>query len=272
MGHPPIAKAPITLEMLQRSLRKVSETSVTLTAIHAATRWTDNARQAATYRLGRVLLAGDAAHVHSPFGGQGLNLGLGDAMNLGWKLAATVKGTAPETLLDTYTTERHPIGAWALEWTRAQVALMRPKPHARALTSIAQDLIATRDGATYFAKKISGVWQRYELRGDHPLIGRSAPDFEFEDETRLGEHLAEGRALLIDFSSDNRLCVLGSRWGRRLKILRIAPKEATPVTALLVRPDGYVAWASNDSPDLESLSIALSEWLGTAVNTSRELV
>ncbi len=113
--------------------------------------------------------------MHSPFGGQGLNLGIGDAVNLGWKLAATVKGWAPETLLDTYTTERHPIGAWALEWTRAQVALMRPERHEIALTSVVTDLIATRDGATYFAKKVSGVWQRYDLRGDHPLIGGALP-------------------------------------------------------------------------------------------------
>ena len=107
-GPPADREAPITVETLQQSLRNVSETDVTITAIHSATRWTDNARQASTYRQGRVLLAGDAAHVHSPFGGQGLNLGIGDAVNLGWKLAATIKGWAPESLLDTYTTERHP--------------------------------------------------------------------------------------------------------------------------------------------------------------------
>jgi len=261
-GPPVDREAPITLDMLQTSIRRVSETGVTLTAIHAATRWTDNARQASTYRLGRVLLAGDAAHVHSPFGGQGLNVGIGDAMNLGWKLAATVKGSAPETLLDTYTTERHPIGAWALEWTRAQVALMRPERHELALTSVVADLIATRDGATYFAKKISGVWQRYAMRGDHPLVGRSAPDLEFEDGTRLGEHLVDGHALLLDFEGDARICDLGVRWGGRLKVLRIQPKEASQLTALFVRPDGFVAWAANGRPDLDDTAIVLSEWLG----------
>ena len=121
-GAPADRDGAITAEELQASIRNVSGTEVVVTGVKTATRFTDNARQATTYRLGRVLLAGDAAHVHSPFGGQGLNLGIGDAVNLGWKLAATVLGWAPEGLLDTYTTERHPIGAWVLDWTRAQVA------------------------------------------------------------------------------------------------------------------------------------------------------
>ena len=123
---------PVTTEELQEAVRHVTGSDVVVREITSVTRFTDNARQAATYRLGRVLLAGDAAHVHSPFGGQGLNLGLGDAVNLGWKLAAVVRGQAPEGLLDTYTRERHPIGAWVLDWTRAQIALMRPDAHARA--------------------------------------------------------------------------------------------------------------------------------------------
>src|SRR6202007_3156963 len=110
-----------------------------------ATTWTDRAYQTTAYRKGRVLLAGDAAHVHSPLGGQGLNLGLGDAMNLGWKLAATVRRDAPEGLLDSYTAERHPIGARILDWTRAQVTLMKPEPKTRALAAIVRDLIGTRD-------------------------------------------------------------------------------------------------------------------------------
>jgi 2-polyprenyl-6-methoxyphenol hydroxylase-like FAD-dependent oxidoreductase len=261
-GPPADREAPITLDVLQTSLRKVSETDVTLTAVHAATRWTDNARQASTYRMGRVLLAGDAAHVHSPFGGQGLNLGIGDAMNLGWKLAATVKGWAPETLLDTYTTERHPIGAWALEWTRAQVALMRPERHEIALTAVMTDLIATRDGATYFSKKISGVWQRYDLRGDHPLIGRSAPDLEFDDGSRLGEYCREGRALLFCFGDDGGVAEVGARWGDRVKVVNAKLKEGSGLTALFVRPDGCVAWAVDGRAGLADAATALTEWLG----------
>lgn len=121
---------PITCEHVQAILRRVSGTDVTLTALSVASTWTDRSMQATTYRKGRVLLAGDAAHIHSPLGGQGLNLGLGDAMNLGWKLANTIRGDAPDGLLDSYTTERHPIGARILEWTRAQVALMRPSSRA----------------------------------------------------------------------------------------------------------------------------------------------
>ena len=162
-GPPEDRDAPVTAAELQASLRNVAGTEVTVTAVRSATRFTDNARQASTYRIGRVLLAGDAAHVHSPFSGQGLNLGLGDAMNLGWKLAAVIAGWAPETLLDTYTAERHPIGAWVLDWTRGQVAMMRPDPRSRALGAVVDDLMNTTDGATYFAKHISGVWQRYDL-------------------------------------------------------------------------------------------------------------
>ena len=163
--------------------------------------------QATTYRKGRVLLAGDAAHVHSPLGGQGLNLGLGDAMNLGWKLAATIRGDAPEGLLDSYTAERHPVGARILDWTRAQVALMRPSSP-RALQAIVRDLIATRDGATYFAERVWGVSLRYDLGEAHPLVGRSCPDFELADGTRLGALLREGNGLLLDFAREASLAAL----------------------------------------------------------------
>jgi 2-polyprenyl-6-methoxyphenol hydroxylase-like FAD-dependent oxidoreductase len=254
--------APITLEELQTSLRKVSGTDVTLTTVHAATRWSDNARQARTYRLGRVLLAGDAAHVLAPIGGQGLNLGIGDAINLGWKLGATVKGWAPETLLDTYTTERHPICAWALQWTRALVALMGPKRRDLALTSVIADLIGDGGGATSLAKRISGVWQHYDLPGDHPLIGRSAPDLEFEDGKRLGEYCLDGRALLLNFNGDARISGLGARWRDRLNVITTRLKENSDLTALFVRPDGFVAWAANGQLDLDHATSALSTWLG----------
>src|SRR3954449_12196411 len=118
------------------SLKKIN-------ALKVASTWTDRSKQATTYRKGRVLLAGDAAHIHSPLGGQGLNLGLGDALNLGWKLAATLRGDAPSGLLDSYTAERHPVGARILDWTRAQVALMRPTPGSRALEAVMRDLMDT---------------------------------------------------------------------------------------------------------------------------------
>jgi len=259
----------ITLESLQAVLRRVSGTDVTLKAVHVASTFTDRARQATTYRKGRVLLAGDAAHIHSPLGGQGLNTGLGDAMNLGWKLAATIKGWAPDDLLDTYTRERHPAGAWALDWTRAQVAIMRPDPHAHAIANVIRDLINTREGTSYFVEKISGVSLRYDLPGDHPLIGRSVPDFEFEDGTRLGILLEDGIGLLLDLSGKEELASLKDNWIGRMKYVAAAAKDAKGLAALLVRPDGFVVWATdaNTEPDWITLEDTLSRWFGKPLLT-----
>ncbi len=269
-GPPEDRDAPVTAAELQASLRNVSGAEVTVTAVRSATRFTDNARQASTYRMGRVLLAGDAAHVHSPFSGQGLNLGLGDAMNLGWKLAAVIAGWAPETLLDTYTAERHPIGAWVLDWTRGQVAMMRPDPRSRALGAVVDDLMNTTAGATYFAKRISGVWQRYDLGGGE-LTGRSAPDLELDDGTRLADHLHAGRGLLLDLASDPALRDQVAGWDGRVQILEARSPDRPGFSAMLVRPDGYVAWTagparagdpgSGHRPD-EALSAALATWFG----------
>jgi 2-polyprenyl-6-methoxyphenol hydroxylase-like FAD-dependent oxidoreductase len=258
----------ITLESLQAVLRRVSGTDATIASVSVASSYTDRARQATTYRKGRVLLAGDAAHVHSPLGGQGLNTGIGDAMNLGWKLAATIKGWAPDGLLDTYTDERHPIGAWALEWTRAQVAIMRPEPHARAIASVIRDLIQTRDGTTYFAGKISGALMRYSLPGDHPLIGCSVPDFEFEDGTRVGDLMHDGRGLLLDFAEAKELYALGQSRGERLKYASGKVKDSKGLTAVLVRPDGFVAWATESTPDAGAAEEAVERWLGCAMRSS----
>jgi 2-polyprenyl-6-methoxyphenol hydroxylase-like FAD-dependent oxidoreductase len=252
---------PITREHVQAVLRRVSCTDVTLEALHVAATWTDRAQQATTYRKGRVLLAGDAAHVHSPLGGQGLNLGLGDAMNLGWKLAATVRGDAPASLLDSYTTERHPIGARVLDWSRAQVALMRPA--SRALEAVVRDLIGTRDGATYFAERVWGVSLRYDLGEQHPLVGRSSPDFELEDGTRLGTLLRAGNGVLLDFGRQPSLQALEGRWGDRVQYVAGAAKDRLGLSALLVRPDGFVAWASDTTPDPEEVTRAAARWFAT---------
>lgn len=251
---------PITGEHVQAVLRRVSDTDVTVTALHVAATWTDRAHQATTYRKGRVLLAGDAAHMHSPLGGQGLNLGLGDAMNLGWKLAASSAGAAPEGLLDSYTAERHPIAARILDWTRAQVAVMRPDPQARALASVLRDVIETRDGATYFAERVWGVSLRYDLGDGHALVGRSCPDFELEDGTRLGELLRDGAGVLLDLGERASLQALDGCWGPRVKYVRGTAKERLGATAVLVRPDGFVAWASDASPDVEEVKRAAARW------------
>jgi 2-polyprenyl-6-methoxyphenol hydroxylase-like FAD-dependent oxidoreductase len=254
----------ITLEILQDVLRRVSDTDVTIETMNIASTYTDRARQATTYRKGRVLLAGDAAHVHSPLGGQGLNTGIGDAMNLGWKLAATIQGWASEGLLDTYTEERHPIGAWALNWTRAQVAIMRPDPYAQAIASVIRDLIQTRDATTYFVGKTSGMLMRYNLPGDHPLIGCSVPDFELEDGTRIGELLHDGKGLLLDFEESGELYAFGQRWKKRLKYVSAKAKDRRGLTALLVRPDGFVAWTANSSPNFSEVERSIEHWFGVA--------
>jgi 2-polyprenyl-6-methoxyphenol hydroxylase-like FAD-dependent oxidoreductase len=251
---------PITLEHVQTVLRRVSGTDVTLTALHFSSTWTDRSKQATAYRRGRVLLAGDAAHVHSPLGGQGLNLGLGDAMNLGWKLAATVRGDAPDGLLDTYTTERHPIGARILDWTRAQVAIMRPTQSSRALAAIVRDLLDTRDGATYFAERVWSVSLRYDLGDEHPLVGRSCPDFELEDGTRLGTRLRDGSGLLLDFGRHASLKALDGLWGDRVRYVASDAKDRLGLSALLVRPDGFVAWASDTTPGPEEVTRAAARW------------
>ena len=256
-GGPTDRTTTVTLEQVQTSLRRVSGTDVTLTALRGVpTRWTDNTRQAATYRSGRVLLAGDAAHVHPPFGGQGLNLGVGDAMNLGWKLAAVVTGRATEELLDSYDTERRPVGAWVMDWTRAQIAVLRPDPKSAALRSIVTDLLGTRDGATYAVKKISGVDQRIDLPGDHPLVGRYVPDLWLGDGSRLVDHT--GGFLLLDRTADAEFARPAAAWVGRVTCVTDGP--ATP-TGVLVRPDGVVAWAC-DSADATGLEAALVRWVG----------
>ena len=276
-GPPADRDAPVTAAEMEASLRRVSGADVRVTEVTRGTRFTDNARQATTYRRGRVLLCGDAAHVHSPFSGQGLNLGIGDAVNLGWKLAATVQGWAPQGLLDTYTSERHPIGAWVLDWTRAQVAVMRGDAYSRALRGVVTDFLGTRDGATYYVTRISGLWQRYDLGDGHPLVGGTTPDLRLGDGTRLSGHARQGRALLVDLAGDDRLAALAKRYAGRVELIRGRPEEpgstdsphgandaaGAAVSGLLVRPDGFVAWASADGgSDPSGLEAALARWLG----------
>jgi 2-polyprenyl-6-methoxyphenol hydroxylase-like FAD-dependent oxidoreductase len=253
---------PITLDHVQGVLRRVSGAEVSLTAVHLATTWTDRAHQATAYRNGRVLLAGDAAHIHSPLGGQGLNLGLGDAMNLGWKLAATIRGDAPAGLLDSYFSERHPLGAQVLDWSRAQVALMRPSRSSRALEAILRDLIDTRDGSTYFAERVWGVSLRYDLGGGHPLVGRSAPDVELANGTKLGELLRNGRGLLLDFDASAPLQALAGRRRHRIAYVAGDAKDRLGLSAVLVRADGFVAWACDAAPNHEEAAEAASRWFG----------
>ena len=253
---------PITLDDVQAVLRRVSGVDVTLTALHVATTWTDRAFQATTYRNGRVLLAGDACHIHSPLGGQGLNLGIGDALNLGWKLASVIRRDTSDALLDTYGDERHPVGAQILDWSRAQVAVMRPSPSSRALAAILRDLLETRDGATYFAQRVWGLNLRYDLGASHPLVGRSVPDFALRDGTSVARHLRQGHGLLLEFGVGASLGAVANRWHRR--IVRVAGEstDGPGPAAVLVRPDGVVSWVSESGADVEAFAEAAARWFG----------
>lgn len=273
---------PVTREELQASIRLVTGHDVTVRAIHgAATRWSDNARQATTYRSGRILLAGDAAHVHSPFSGQGLNLGAGDAINLGWKLAATIDGWAPEGLLDTYTAERHPIGAAVLDWTRAQVALMRGDEKTIRLRRIVQgDLLSNVATTTHMVLATSGVAQKYVLASGpsgpsddetvHALVGQLIGDAPLADGHRLADHFHDGQFVLLDRLDGELAAVAGSRPDRVATVVEGGepadwPDAYSGVTGLLVRPDGIIDWAT-DTADAATaragISAALRRWAG----------
>ncbi|PJZ77074.1 FAD-dependent monooxygenase [Leptospira neocaledonica] len=254
------SEKPITLEHVQEVLRRISDAEVTISALHFATTWTDRARQATSYRNGRILLAGDAAHIHSPLGGQGLNLGLGDAMNLGWKLAATIHGKAPNGLLDSYHTERYPIGAQVLDWSRAQVMIMKPNPESRALNSIIRDLMDTQDTATYMAGRVWGIFTHYDLGGTNPLVGYSVPNFEFEDGRKIGEFMIDGQGILLDFDTNPSLKTLANEYGNRIKYVSGRAKEQLGLRSALIRPDGIIAWASEGEPDLQSARQEASLW------------
>lgn len=196
-------------EHLQELLTRLTcDPDVKIKNVKLASSFTDRSKIASTYHKGRVLLAGDAAHIHPPFGAQGLNLGLGDASNLGWKLAAVIRGEKDgkdngTPLLDTYELERRPVAESVVEYTRAQVATAQPDLYGVALRKMVRQTIATPDGANQYMDRFWGLSQRYTPEDDeaHPVVGRSAPDFEFSDGTRLGSKFGGGAGLLIDFST-----------------------------------------------------------------------
>jgi hypothetical protein len=233
-------------------------------------RFTDMTRQAASYREGRVLLAGDAAHVHGPQGGQGLNTGVQDAVNLGWKLAQVVDTTSPDGLLDTYHAERHPVGARVLHNTMAQVALGRTDERSQALRDIVLELFGMDEPRTRIAAMISGLDIHYDLGDGHPLLGRRVPDLDLQTAdgpTRVFSLLHDARPVLLNLGAPGdfdmppgadrvRLVDATAVGAWELPVLGVVPAPA----AVLIRPDGHVAWAG-DLTD-PALPRALATWFG----------
>ncbi|MFE2013377.1 rifampin monooxygenase [Streptomyces sp. NPDC059491] len=252
--------APPTLEEFRQQLRAVAGTDFGAHSPRWLSRFGDATRQAERYRVGRVLLAGDAAHIHPPTGGQGLNLGVQDAFNLGWKLAAEVKGRAPEGLLDSYHAERHPVGAAVLDNTRAQITLLGTDPGAAALRGLFTRLMDFDEVNRYVTGLITAVDVRYDLGEGHDLLGRRLRDLDLK-EGRLYELLRRGRGLLLDRTGG--LSVEG--WADRVDRVALGEEDAADVIldvpALLLRPDGHVAWVGDDGRELAD---HLSRWFGAA--------
>lgn len=283
--------APVTHDEVQRALHASSGPGVRLEELLVASRFTDASRQAEQYRHGRVLLAGDAAHVHLPLGGQGMNLGLQDAFNLGWKLAADVQGWAPDGLLDSYHTERHPVGARVLQNTQAQGALNRPDEDTADLRAIFADLLRLPEVNRRLSGMVSGLDVRYEMPGGgtHPAVGGWLTDLELTGPPggpaqggacRVSGLMRPARGLLLELGGQAELGDAATRWAGRVDHVVVQAGESAGMKAMLVRPDGHVCWAAAapdtpDTPDipaspgahpgaesLQQLDEALALWFG----------
>ncbi|WP_017975341.1 rifampin monooxygenase [Actinopolyspora halophila] len=247
---------PPTLAELKQRAREVAGTDFGAHSPRWLSRFGDATRLAERYRSGRMLLAGDAAHVHPPTGGQGLNLGIQDAFNLGWKLAAEVAGWAPAGLLDSYHAERHPVAAEVLDNTRAQTELLSAEPGARAVRRLVSELMDFEEVNRHLIEKVTALGVRYDLGEGHELLGRGMRDVGLK-RGRLYESMRGGRGLLLD--QTGALSVSG--WADRVEHV-VDVSEELDVPATLLRPDGHVAWVGADQREL---SDRLAEWFGDAV-------
>lgn len=247
---------PPTLEDFKQQLRTIAGTDFGVHSPRWLSRFGDATRLAERYRVGRVLLAGDAAHVHPPTGGQGLNLGVQDAFNLGWKLAAHIRGWATQTLLDTYQAERHPVAADVLDNTRAQMELQSTEPGPQAVRRLLTELMDFNEVNRYLIEKITAIDIRYDFGAGPDLLGRRLRDIDVGD-GHLYDLLDRGRGLLLDRTET--LTVGG--WSDRVDYLA-EPTAVLDVPCVLLRPDGHVAWIGDDQQDLND---HLSRWFGKAV-------
>jgi 2-polyprenyl-6-methoxyphenol hydroxylase-like FAD-dependent oxidoreductase len=260
-----------TLQDLSETLIAVDGTDYGLRSANWISRFTDMTRQAASYRQGRVVLAGDAAHVHPPHGGQGLNTGVQDAVNLGWKLAQVVNTTSPESLLDTYHAERHPVAARVLHNTMAQVALQSPDDRHQALRDIMTDLLDMDEPRRRIVGMLSGLDLHYDLGEGHPLLGRRMPDLDLQTADgpmRVFTLLHDARPVLLDLGESggldiapwsDRVLAIDAEYDGEWELPVLGHVEAP--AAVLIRPDGYVAWVG-DGADT-GLRDALTTWFGS---------
>jgi rifampicin monooxygenase len=248
---------PPTLEEFQTQLRAYAGTDFGVHSARWLSRFTDATRLAERYRTGRVFLAGDAAHVHPPLGGQGLNLGIQDAFNLGWKLAAEVDGWAPEGLLDSYHTERHPVAADVLNTTRAQSELISPEPGPQAARRLLAELMDFEDVSRFLAEKVTGIGIRYDFGAGRALIGKRLRDIRLS-RGRLYELMHRGRGLLLDQTGELSVAGWADRVGHVIDV-----SDELDVPAVLLRPDGHVAWTGDDQQDLLN---HLPTWFGAAAS------
>ncbi|TDU82264.1 2-polyprenyl-6-methoxyphenol hydroxylase-like FAD-dependent oxidoreductase [Kribbella voronezhensis] len=249
-----------TMEEFREQLRVTTGTDFGAHSPRWLSRFGNATRLAEQYRSGRVLLAGDAAHVHPPLGGQGLNLGVQDAFNLGWKLAAEVNGWAPESLLDTYHDERHPVAAMVLDNTLAQGVLMDPAPGPQAMRRLMSRLMDFEDVNKYVIEMVMSIGIRYDFGDDNELVGRRLRNVELKN-GRLYDQLHAGRGLLLD--QTGRLTVDG--WDDRVDhvVETVDASEGLDFPAALLRPDGHIAWIGDNNPDLFT---HLTKWFGTPTN------
>jgi 2-polyprenyl-6-methoxyphenol hydroxylase-like FAD-dependent oxidoreductase len=265
----PDRDTPMTLDELRASIRRVNGRDLPISGTRWVSRFTDSSRQAARYRAGRVLLAGDAAHVHLPAGGPGLNTGLQDAVNLGWKLAAEVRGWAPPGLLDSYHTERHADGERVLLHTRAQGALVGAAADGRvaALREVLRQLLQYEQPLRHLVSLMYGLDTRYDTGTDnpHPMAGQWAPDLALTipaGASSVAELLRPARGVLLDLTGNGSPAADAHGWKDRVDIIT-AHCAAPPATALLIRPDGYTAWAASPgTPGNHGLRHALTTWFG----------
>ncbi len=259
-GPPANRDAPVTREEIEHALRRISGADVRVSAVEQANRFSDVTRLVESYRNDRVLLAGDAAHVHSPLGGQGLSLGLADAANLGWKLAAVARGDKPMGFLDSYTAERLPVAQSVLANTLAQVAIMRPEPRANAMRDLLADMMTYDDVNGHIDGLMSGLATRYDLGSERDEVGRLTGDRAVDAGgvgTSLFKEMADGDGILLDTSRDRRASRLAAGFAR----VRPVVAEAGP--SMLVRPDGCIAWVA-ESGEMAGLGEALERWFAPA--------